>query len=248
MAKKKKKKEEGGGAPDWMVTYSDMVTLLLTFFVLLLSMASLDQVKFSQAAGSLRGAFGVFGGKDRQEMSPPTVIEFSPIQDDLVQRLYNRILTKFNRIKLDPRIKVVKNRGAVVLRVQDSILFASGSSEVKEEAKPTLKKIAQLVKPLPFQLRIEGHTDDAPIAGEDTTNWDLSVDRSTSVLKYFMRQDLFPLDRMSAVGYGAQKPLVPNTSPENRAKNRRVDFVLESVGSYREKLPYLIDASEQAPY
>ena len=72
--------------------------------------------------------------------------------------------------------------------------------------------------------------------------------RSVSVLKYFQKNDLLPLNRMSAVGYGAEKPLVPNDSPENRAKNRRVEFVLESLGDYREELPYLIDANEQLPF
>jgi chemotaxis protein MotB len=246
VAKKEKKCEEG--APTWMVTFSDMVTLLLTFFVLLLSMANMDQIKFSQAAGSLRGAFGVFGGKDRKEIAPPTVVEIAPVHDDLVQRLYNRILTQFNRIKLDPRIKVVKDRGAVVLRIESQILFESGSAAIKQEARPVLGKVAELVKPLPFQLRIEGHSDDTPYAADGVTNWDLSVARSVAVLKFYAQNQLFPVDRMSAVGYGSEHPLVDNDTEENRAINRRVEFVLESLGSYRNKLPYLIDASEQMPF
>lgn len=246
MAKKAKKKS--GGAPEWMVTYSDMVTLLLTFFVLLLSMANMDQVKFSQAAGSLKGAFGVFGGKDRKEISPPSLVEIAPVHDDLVQRLYTRIMTQMNRLRLDPSIKLVKDRGAVILQINESILFQPGSAELKPAALPVLAKVAGLIRPLPLQARIEGHTDDIPFSRKDISNWDLSVGRSISVLKYFQSNDLFPLDRMSAVGYGAEKPLVPNDTPENRAKNRRVEFVLESLGDYREQLPYLIDANEQLPF
>ncbi len=245
---KKKPKKESGGAPEWMITYSDLVTLLLTFFVLLLSMASMDQVKISAAAGSLRGAFGVFGGKDQKEISPPSLIEMAPVQDDLVQRLYSRIMTQMQRLRLDPTIKLVKDRGAVILRVNESVLFPPGSAKLKPEALPVLAKVASLVRPLPLQLRVEGHTDDRPYAKAKMSNWDLSVARAVSVLKYFQKNKLFPLDRMSAVGYGAEHPLVPNDSPENRAKNRRVEFVLESLGSYRKQLPYLIDASEQLPF
>lgn len=244
----KKPKKESGGAPEWMITYSDLVTLLLTFFVLLLSMANMDQVKFSAAAGSLRGAFGVFGGKDQKEISPPSLIEMAPVQDDLVQRLYSRIMTQMQRLRLDPTIKLVKDRGAVILRVNESVLFPPGSAKLKPEALPVLAKVASLVRPLPLQLRVEGHTDDRPYAKANMGNWDLSVARAVSVLKYFQKNKLFPLDRMSAVGYGAEHPLVPNDTPENRAKNRRVEFVLESLGSYRKQLPYLIDASEQLPF
>lgn len=246
MAKKAKKKS--GGAPEWMVTYSDMVTLLLTFFVLLLSMANMDQIKFSQAAGSLKGAFGVFGGKDRKEISPPALVEIAPVHDDLVQRLYSRIMTQMNRLRLDPSIKLVKDRGAVILQINEAILFAPGSSVLKPEAQPVLEKVAGLIRPLPLSARIEGHTDDIPFSRSDMTNWDLSVARSIAVLKFFQENDLLPLDRMSAVGYGAEKPLAPNDTPENRAKNRRVEFVLESLGDYREQLPYLIDANEQLPF
>lgn len=248
MAKKAKKSDGGGGAPEWMITYSDLVTLLLTFFVLLLSMANMDQVKFSAAAGSLRGAFGVFGGKDEKEISPPSLVEITPAHDDLVQRLYTRIMTQMNRLKLDPSIKLVKDRGAVILRVNESVLFSAGTAKLKPAALPVLTKVAALVEPLPLQLRVEGHTDDIPFARKEMNNWDLSVARAVAVLKYFQQAKLFPLERMSAVGYGAEHPLVPNDSPENRAKNRRVEFVLESLGNYREDLPYLIDASEQLPF
>ncbi len=244
----RKQKKKSGGAPEWMVTYSDMVTLLLTFFVLLLSMANMDQIKFNQAVGSLKGAFGVFGGQDRKEISQPSIVEIAPIHDDLVQRLYTRIVTQMNRLRLDPSVKVVKDRGAVVLRIDEAILFEAGSAELKPQALPVLTRVAGLIQPLPLRARIEGHTDDIPFSTPDMSNWDLSVNRALAVLRFFQQQDLLPLSRLSAVGYGAEQPLAPNDTPENRAKNRRVEFVLESLGDYREQLPYLIDASEQAPF
>ncbi|MCP3178400.1 flagellar motor protein MotB [Desulfuromonas sp. KJ2020] len=246
MAKKPKKKQEG--APAWMVTYSDLVTLLLTFFVLLLSMASMDRIKFSAASNSLKGAFGIMGGKQQTEIAPPAIIDFSPIDDDMFQRVYKRILEQLNRLRLDKTITLVKDRGAIVLRVNEAILFDVGQTEVKPAAYPVLRKVADMVRPLPMQLRVEGHTDDVPVASGQRTNWDISVQRAVSVLKFLQQEDLFPLDRMAAVGYGEQKPLAPNDSDENRALNRRVEFVLESMGKHQEKLPYLIDAKDQMPF
>lgn len=247
MARKAKK--EAPGAPAWMVTFSDMVTLLLTFFVLLLSMARMDKMKFLDAAGSLRGAFGVLGSNDRTEVSPPKVVHMAPmVMDDLVSRVYQRIQTHLKRLEIDRDIELVKDRGAVVLRVNSAILFDSGSTEVKADAYPILRKVASMVKPLPMNLRIEGHTDDVASRKQDVTNWDISVNRAVSVLKFLGGENLLPLNRMSAVGYGATQPLVANDSEENRALNRRVEFVLESLGDYREDLPYLIDASEQLPF
>ena len=246
MARRPKKSEPG--APAWMVTFSDMVTLLLTFFVLLLSMANMDKVKFREAASSIRGAFGVMSGSNPTSISPPSVVEFAPIEDDYTARLYQRVQAVLARLKLDREIELVKDRGAVVLRIKDSILFAAGGSTLRPEAHPVLAKIAEMVRPLPLSLRIEGHSDDTPTGNNEFSNWDLSVARSIAVLKFLGKENLLPLDRMSSVGYGAQKPLVPNISAENRAMNRRVEFVLESVGNYRDELPYLIDARDQLPF
>lgn len=248
MARKKKNDGGGGGAPEWLVTYSDLVTLLLTFFVLLLSMANMDKVKFHDALGSLKGAFGLSGSIGKMDITKPKVISFAPMDDDYVSRLYQKVNTVLTRLRIDKDIDLVKDRGAVVLRVKESILFDSGSTLLKTEAHPILRKIAVLIKPLPLNMRIEGHTDNMPSGDPKMTNWDLSVQRAVSTLKFFANEDLVPLERMSAVGYGAQQPLVPNNSGKQRILNRRVEFVLESLGHYKEQLPYLIDANDQLPF
>ncbi|ORJ63515.1 flagellar motor protein MotB [Geothermobacter hydrogeniphilus] len=246
MARKQKKAE--AGAPAWMVTFSDMVTLLLTFFVLLLSMARLDKMKFMDAAGSLRGAFGVLGSSDKAEVTKPRIIDVAPVYDDLVSRVYKRVLAHLQRLRIDREIELVKDRGAVVLRVNSAILFDPGQTRVKPEAEVILQKISELVRPLPMSLRIEGHTDDIPSRHAAVSNWDISVQRAVNVLKFMAKRKLMPLERMSAVGYGSMQPVVPNDSPEHRAMNRRVEFVLENLGNYREDLPYLIDAQDQLPF
>ncbi len=246
MPKKQKKQE--AGAPAWMVTFSDMVTLLLTFFVLLLSMANLDKIKFQEAAGSLRSAFGVMGGGTNTEIAKPKVVEFAPIADDFVNRLYQRMMVDFNRLKIDKRIKLVKDRGAVVLQVEESILFGPGETALGPAAPEALRQVADLIRNLPLHLRIEGHTDSTPASVSGMSNWDLSMTRAITVLKFFEGEKLVPLDRMSAVGYGDQRPLDTSGTPEGNARNRRVEFVLESIGSNREELPYLIDSKQKLPF
>ncbi len=245
MARKPKKQDPG--APSWMVTFSDMTTLLLTFFVLLLSMANMDKNKFNAAAESMRSAFGVMEG-GRVAISGPKVIEFAPIQDDFTSRLYQRMLSQLNELKIDRRIQLVKDRGAVILRVEAAVLFASGQTEVSPEAYPVLRDVAALIENLPLNLRIEGHTDDTPTSGQALSNWDISIARAVSTLKFFERENLVPLDRMSAVGYGSRRPLATEKNEAAQALNRRVEFVLESIGGNREALPYLIDAGKQAPF
>jgi chemotaxis protein MotB len=245
MAKKPKKPM--AGAPLWMVTFSDMMTLLLTFFVLLLSMATLDQVKFTQAAGSLSDAFGVgiLASSTRSEIAPPQVVSNVPIDDDFNARVYQRLRTQLRELKLDRQIELVKDRGAVVLRVDEAVLFGVGQSTLNPDAHPVLRKVAGLVRPLPLNVKIEGHTDDI---GDDMQNWELSVARAVSVLRFMVSDQLLPLTRISATGYGSHRPLFPNLSERERALNRRVEFVLESQGDPQQELPYLIDARDQAPF
>ncbi|MBA2881307.1 chemotaxis protein MotB [Desulfosalsimonas propionicica] len=247
--KKKNKESNGPSAPAWMVTYSDMVTLLLTFFVLMLSMAEMDKVKFQRAVVSLQGAFGIMENKPPEETQTDVIVpEIEPIPLEMLQSVYRKMLLDLQKLELDEDIELVKDRGAIVLRIKEKVLFDLGSTRLKKEAEPVLGKVARLVKPLPFQVRIEGHADSQPFGARDQTNWDLSAQRAIGVVKFIAQNELLSLDRLSAVGYGDQKPLVPNDTPENRALNRRVEFILETGGDYRQELPFLVDSSDQLPF
>lgn len=247
--RKTKKKTEAPGAPAWMTTYSDMVTLLLTFFVLLLSMAEMDKVKFDQAVGSLQGAFGIVQSKPNEDQQSnvdlPSLVS---IPYDMFQRVYKEVVANIEKLELDKDVELFMDRGAIVLRVTEKVLFAPGSSSLKKEAGPVLRKVAELISPLPFEVRIEGHTDNIPYKESGLKNWDLSAQRAIAVLKFFAENKLLSLDRLSAAGYGEQRPLLPNDSIENRALNRRVEIVLEFGGDYGQALPYLIDSGEKLPF
>ena len=222
------------GLPMWMATYSDLVTLLLTFFVLLLTMASMDPTKFVQAKTSIESAFGWRTTAAPVDYNIPVLpsppkAEFTPIPRQAAVQYFKRIETDLKMTRLDAQIEAIqRDNDSIILRIADNVLFAAGQATLDPAAYPVLRKIADIVRPLPMTLRIEGHTDPVPMAPGQRSNWDLSVDRAVAVMAFLHRGGLFPLDRMAAAGYGETRPVAANTSEENRARNRRVDFVLRS--------------------
>lgn len=231
--KKERKIDVPAGAPAWMVTYSDLVTLLLTFFVLLLSMANMDPTRFTAASSSLKDAFGMHKDPARVDFAIPVlpsqpISQFSPIQIQTTEKVYEKVKSQIDSLRLNNNIGVIKkDDDSIILRINDSVLFGPGQSTLAAKSLPILRDIADIIRPLPMDLRIEGHTDDIPLQNSQFGNWDLSVDRSVSVLRFFTHSDLLPLDRMAAVGYGKDRPIVVNRDEASRAQNRRVDFVLK---------------------
>lgn len=222
------------GAPAWMTTFADLVTLLLTFFVLLLSMANMEEVKFTEASASIRNAFGAHSLPAPSKFSipiipSPPVSKFTPIQNEMAAKVYKRIQSQLKSDNIPEEVELIKKEDdTIILRINDTILFKKGSSTVSPTAYPTLRNLADIIRPLPMRLRIEGHTDSTPVSKRKIGNWNLSTDRAVSIMRFFKRGNLLPLDRMSAIGYGADRPIFPNTSETNMAKNRRVDFVLRT--------------------
>ncbi len=231
---KKKKDEGGGGAPAWMVTYSDMVTLLLTFFVLLLSMANMDPVKFTEASSSLKDAFGIHSRPAHVEFAipilpSPPVSRFAPVASEMTQKIYKKIKTQIDSNNLTQSVDI-EQRGddTIVLRIKDTILFGENETKITPKSYPLLRFIADIIRPLPFNLTIEGHTDTQSGSPIELKRWDTSIARSVSVLRFLKKSELLPMERMAATGYGSTKPIAENTTEEGRAQNRRVDFVLRS--------------------
>ena len=222
------------GAPAWMTTFADLVTLLLTFFVLLLSMANMEEVKFAEASASVRAAFGAHSKPAPSEFAIPILPSspestFAPIQNDAALKMYKRIQSQLESDNIPEDIELIKKEDdTIILRINESILFQKGSAILSPTAYPTLRSLADIIRPIPMRLRIEGHTDSTPISKRKISNWNLSVDRAVAIMRFFKKSDLLPLDRMAAIGYGPDRPIVPNTTPQNMAKNRRVDFVLRT--------------------
>jgi len=222
------------GLPMWMATYSDLVTLLLTFFVLLLTMATMDPTKFVQAKSSIESAFGWRTTAAPVPFAIPVIpsppkSKFSPIPRETSIPHFKRIQNDLELAKLQAQVEAIqKDNDSIILRINDSVLFEEGKTALNPASYPILRKVADIVRPLPMTMRIEGHTDLTPITGGKMTNWDLSVSRAVAVMSFYQRGEHFPMDRMAAAGYGETRPVVPNTSKENMAQNRRVDFILRS--------------------
>jgi chemotaxis protein MotB len=220
------------GAPAWLVTFSDLVTLLLTFFVLLQSMSTTNKVNFTTAAASIRTALTGKDPSSQIEFVLPVFpkqpkVEFAPITAPSVEKIYEKIKSQIDTRRIQDSVGLQKSEdGALVLRINDSVLFEPGKAQIAPQSYPILRNIADIIRPLPMDVRIEGHTDDTPLPGIVDGNWDLSVARSVSVLRFFKESDLLPLDRMGAVGYGKDRPVMRNIDDATRAVNRRVDFVL----------------------
>lgn len=216
-----------------MVTFSDMTTLLLTFFVLLFTFAQIDLVKFRMVLGSIKEAFGVQRVTEKgyfptAENTPIQVFEHQRL-DSLIEmfyrqaRIYRELQKAFQNV---PGVEILVSERGIVIRAEDKIFFDLGKADIKPEAYPFLDKMSEIIREFPeYKVGIEGHTCDLPIHNiRFPSNWELSAVRATTVLRYFVSKGIEP-KRLKAIGYADTKPLMPNTSEANRSKNRRVEFV-----------------------
>ena len=220
---------------EWMGTFSDMCLLLLVFFILLFSMSSIDQKQFSESFVSVRK---VFGGQDANLMNSKVrdensvLMETVRMQRSLIEaqrKVYSDIRTFLNQNGQEGIIGAVFDNGIVTLRVPSSALFAPGEVSLTPEAKLVLENIKKiLVKNYNQDVNIRGYTDDAPPpdGSRFRDNWEVSSLRAVNVLRYLLGQGI-EARRLTATGLADLDPLFPNDSVRNRAKNNRVEFVLE---------------------
>ncbi|MBU2552234.1 MAG: OmpA family protein [Proteobacteria bacterium] len=231
---------EDEGIGEWIVTYADMVTLLLTFFIMLFSISALDAAKFKEIVASIQKGLGqqtviveVQSATAPQKTPiapkpPPPPPRRTLAQEDLYGKLLKDVQTMVRKKRLGEYIVIQEETNRLVIRVVGHVLFDSGQAELNPQSYPILDDIAQIIQDHPkYRVNIKGYTDDRPISTvQFPSNWELSAVRATTVLRYMVSKSIDP-GRMTGTGYGDLMPLAPNDSPENRAKNRRVEFVLE---------------------
>jgi len=234
MAKKQKCPDCPPGAPAWMSTFSDMTTLLLTFFILLISMATFDPVKIANLMDSLQGAFGIMETFPTIPIHP--IVDIPKKTGDEQKKKQSlkdaeKIKTVIQNKKLDEAVKVEVTEKGIAIMLRDPVGFASGSADLKDQGKDILKDISDVIKNnSDLKVRVEGHTDDVPIhSNRYRSNWELSSARSLSVVQLLSGQTGIQPQNMSAVGYGEYRPIVPNNSPESRAKNRRIQIFVDYI-------------------
>lgn len=230
--KKRKAPPAKKGVPGWMVTYGDMMTLLLCFFVLLFSFSTLDVVRFKEVIVELQGALGVLSGGpmilnmgdipqkslvEAQAVSPRS--QMAEVKDELEDQVEEE--------KLQNEVNLILGDRGLMIRFLDKVLFDLGKAELRPEAAPILTAVGQAIKEMPNHVLIEGHTDDWPIhTPQFPSNWELSTARATAIIHFFIEEIGIDPGRLSASGYSKYHPVAPNDNPENKAKNRRVDVVI----------------------
>ncbi len=230
---RRKKEEEHENLERWLLTYADLITLLLAFFIVMYSMSKIDAKKFGAMASAfqsvLRGGASVLKGdavvlpNDDLGAGPLKVgdlkllqAEVKRVADELMKRMKTKITSE------------MEDRG-LVIHISESAVFQSGKAYLTPEAMKALDVLAETIRDVPNDIRIEGHTDDTPInTPEFPSNWELSTTRATQVARYLIEKLHFSPAKISTAGYAEYRPLFPNDTPENRSRNRRVDMVVLS--------------------
>ncbi len=231
--KKQKKAEEG--SPLWMATFSDLMSLLLTFFILIVSFSTTEIIKFRKFMGAMRGATGSILEQQGARIIPS---KFSPdhgvtmemdVLVDLVNKMMQDLPHEMGEFEnFESEVSIDATNEGIRFRISSLVLFEPGQAVLKPNGYKLLSHIARIVKKVNCYVRIEGHTDNMPIhTAQYPSNWDLSTDRSLNVLKYFANSCYLNPYKLIAVGRGEYDPIAPNDTPENRKKNRRVDIHLK---------------------
>src|SRR5690554_1442600 len=279
--------EEKRAIPAWVVTFADLMSLLMCFFVLLLSFSEIDAQKFKQIAGELSKAFGVQREIPALEIpmgTSPIFDQFSPappeptvvneirqtttdqqpqlqtlkspteqaVQDALQEQIdanMAEILEVLEPAIIDGRINVSEDQRRIVIRVEEKGSFPSGSAQLTWEFEGLLLEMAQVLADMPGDLAVEGHTDNIPIRTERFfSNWDLSAARAAAVANVLLARDQVSPERLRVTGLADTRPRVANSTADNRAKNRRVEIIIDLSGPLEEqeiRLRELIETEQQ---
>ncbi len=233
--------DEGSGF--WIVTFADMMTLILVFFILLYTLADFEDEAYKELVESVQVIDGDgsqisvidFATRKGRNPEPLKVVEdmlgmnpgsvpLNTIKPALAAEMESMI----DNTQLDDSVDLTYSGDRITLQIDGRYLFDSGRADLKDRARYIFANLGQMFRDYPdYRIAIRGHTDDQAIATRQfPSNWELSAVRATTVLRYFIEQGIEP-ERMSATGYADYLPLVENTNAENRARNRRVEFVLE---------------------
>ena len=240
MFKKRKPAEpEEIKNPPWVATFCDMVLLMISFFIILIAFSTFKVGRVVQFVSGFQGSFKVLPGGYKTDKGDQVIIPYQDIAKtyrdpgEILSGLKKNLDEAAATQGLERQVKVSLTERGVVLDISNAVLFRVGSADINPTAFPLLSKIGDEIRKSSFPIGIEGHTDNLPIKTERfPSNWELSATRAVNVLRYFLEIKRVLPQRLFAVGYGKHQPLVPNDSPENRAKNRRVVIIFskESAG------------------
>ncbi len=226
--------DEEEGAPAWVVTFGDLMSLLLCFFVLMLSFSEMDRKKYKIVSGSIKQAFGiqkkvpVFESPKGQKMIAREFdqsIVMAKIKDEIVGPILEELRSNIGFEEELVDLDVTEDQ--VTIRLMGETTFDTGKAEIKPQFKLLLIKLGAILKTAPGDIVIVGHTDNVPlVGGRFRSNLGLSIARSGNVAEFLLHNSSIEPDRVSTMGFGEYRPLVSNATPEGREKNRRVEIIL----------------------
>jgi chemotaxis protein MotB len=272
MARRRKAPEEHENHERWLVSYSDFITLLFAFFVVMYSLSSINEGKYRVLSDSLVQAFRSVNVTEsgQQVIMPPVAVVTSPIAPPVArpktqaqsaeekkaeeerqknaQRMRSmaeeirRVLGPMTR---DGQVSVSEGAFGITVEINASLLFAPGEAVLGEAAVAALRAVAGVIAQASFPVTIEGHTDNIPISTfRFPSNWELSAVRASSVVRLFVESGVAP-ERLTAAGYADQRPVADNATEEGRSRNRRVAILIESrVGEAPPAAPGVIPAND----
>ena len=245
MARRERHEEEHENHERWLVSYADFVTLLFAFFVVMYAISSVNDGKYRVLSDSLSNAFrSADGARPLAEIGSSnliTPVQISPRRTnraednarrerrDRARKLVALAMSALDSMVRQGQVQVSEGARGITIEINSSMLFASGDSTLSSEAEQVLRAVAAALIQGDFPITVEGHSDNTPIAtSRFASNWELSAVRAASVARLLAESGLAP-GQLSAIGYGDQRPLENNASPEGRSRNRRVAILVESL-------------------
>jgi chemotaxis protein MotB len=251
MARKKHHEEGHVNHERWLVSYADMITLLMVLFVVLFAMGQTDKAKLDALRSSLQRAFSVevlrgaeptsLKGSSGASIIPPVVplaitqevmaVTGQTTPDPKMVQALQEVRDALTQVPVPSdtsgSVDVGASREGIVISLTGNLLFDSGKSDLKPRGMTLMDTLAERLRTMPNDIRVEGHTDNIAIATPlYPSNWELSSARATTVARYLAEQGDIEPNRLSAAGYGEFHPIAPNDTREGRARNRRVDLVV----------------------
>lgn len=235
---RRKPKEEHANHEAWAIPYGDLVTLLLAFFVVMYSISTVNEGKYRVVSDSLNAAFRgspqgplpvQVGDPAATTVAAPIVQLDTNIRSMALQQMARQAEDAMGPLIAQGLVDVQLGDGVVEIAIRSDILFSSGSAQLADDAQPVIRQLSDVLKSFPNSIQVQGHTDNIPISGGAwRSNWELSAARAASVVHIMVDAGIDPR-RLTVVGYGEFRPVLPNTTPDGRNANRRVVLTISSV-------------------
>jgi Flagellar motor protein len=241
MARKRKKNGGQLSGDEWLGTFSHTITIVLIFFILLFSFSSINDNKLkgvSEAFNNIvkSGGTAVLSNKqsdseiDKDNTSKSTTEKIDTASTNANKQMLSKINDFIKENNLENITSIKNDDRGIIIELKDTILFESEKADLVPGSKDVLDKLSTFLSSINNQIIIEGHTDNVPINNyKFSSNWELSSIRAVNVVRYFTEVKKIEPSRFQASGYGEFKPLVDNSTPENRAKNRRINILIVST-------------------